>query len=120
VLEISQGLQGMKFSEVALRSPIRTPEEEGFSRAWCRSIKEDGATTILTGGLRIPGLIWDIMEHRETDLVGLCRPLIREPGLIRRWQEGDLRKSDCISCNRCAFAVAKGLPLRCYSEEGEE
>ena len=117
ILEISQGLQGTTFSEMALRSPVNSPEQEGFSRAWCRDIKKDGATTIMTGGLRSLEFIGEALHNGETDYIGLCRPLIREPGLIRRWQNGDRSKSTCISCNKCGFAISKGLPLACYVDK---
>ncbi len=117
VLEISQGLQGTKFSEMALRSPIADIGQEGFSRDWCRQIKNAGATTIMTGGLRSFELVEEIVTKGETDFIGLCRPLIREPDLIRRWQNGDHAKSTCISCNRCAIAVSKGMALECYAEK---
>lgn len=117
ILEISQGLQGTKFSEMALRSPINSIDQEGFSRTWCRDIKNDGATTIMTGGLRSLELIEEILENGETDYIGLCRPLVREPGLVRRWQEGDRGRSTCISCNKCGFAISKGLPLACYVDK---
>lgn len=116
LLEISQGLQGTKFYQMALRSPINSIDQEGFSRAWCREIKKDGAKTILTGGLRSLELIEEIFHNGETDYIGLCRPLIREPGLIRRWQEGERSKSTCISCNKCGLAISKGLPLACYMD----
>lgn len=116
ILEISQGLQGTRFSEMALRSPINSIDQEGFSRGWCREIKKDGATTIMTGGLRSLELIEEIFHNRETDYIGLCRPLIREPGLVRRWQAGDRSKSACSSCNKCGYAISKGLPLSCYED----
>ncbi len=115
-IEVSQGLQGTKFSEMALRSPINTREEEGFTREWCREIKGDGAVTIMTGGLRSPDLIEEIISGGETDAVGLCRPLICEPGLIRRWKGGDRNPSACTSCNRCAIAISQGRPLACYRD----
>ena len=36
-------------------------------------------------------------DNLETDLLGLCRPLIRESNLINRWQSGDHKKATCIS-----------------------
>lgn len=119
IIEVSQGLQGMKFSEMALRSPIATRDEEGFTREWCREIKRDGAVTIMTGGLRSYDLIEEIIANREIDAVGLCRPLICEPGLIRRWKGGDWNRSACTSCNRCAIAISQGNPLACYRDSDQ-
>jgi 2,4-dienoyl-CoA reductase-like NADH-dependent reductase (Old Yellow Enzyme family) len=103
-----------------LRSPIQTPDQEGFTRDWCRLIKEDGATTIMTGGLRSYGLVEEVTMAGETDFIGLCRPLICEPDLIQRWKKGDRTKSACTSCNRCAIASSKGLPLACYRDKKGE
>ncbi|MDO4556283.1 MAG: hypothetical protein Q4B70_14255, partial [Lachnospiraceae bacterium] len=36
-----------------------------------------------------------------TDFFSISRPLVREPGLIKRWQGGDKKPSDCVSCNQC-------------------
>jgi 2,4-dienoyl-CoA reductase-like NADH-dependent reductase (Old Yellow Enzyme family) len=50
-------------------------------------------------------------------MVGMCRPLIREPNLIKRWQQDDLKETECIHCNKCVFALGKGMPLACYVNE---
>jgi 2,4-dienoyl-CoA reductase-like NADH-dependent reductase (Old Yellow Enzyme family) len=115
VLEISQGLQGAAWNETALRSPISRIDEEGFTRAWCSEVKQaTGIPTIMTGGLRSLELIELVVANEETDFVGLCRPLIREPELVLRWQQGDRRKATCISCNNCVLATEQGAPLKCY------
>ena len=41
------------------------------------------------------------VESGAVDCVSLCRPLIREPDLIKRWKEGDTRPAECISCRAC-------------------
>lgn len=120
ILEVSQGLQGSKFSEMALRSPIQTIDQEGFTRDWCRAIKNDGATTIMTGGIRSIELATEVVAAGETDFIGLCRPLICEPGLISRWGGGDRQKSACTSCNRCAIEISKGFSLDCYKDKKDE
>jgi len=118
VLEVSQGLQGTTFAEMALRSPIKSIDQEGFSRSWCREIKKaTGIPTSMTGGLRSLELVEEIVKNGETDFIGLCRPLIREPELILRWKAGDRKKSTCISCNKCGLAIAQGLPLDCYVDK---
>lgn len=42
----------------------------------------------LQGGLRTPSLMEEILQRGEADFVSLCRPYIREPGLVNRWAEG--------------------------------
>ena len=72
----------------------------------------------MTGGLRSYELIEEIVNNNETDLIGMCRPFIREPGLIKRWKTGDHSKATCISCNKCLTEILiQGLPLECYLDK---
>ncbi|MFA5213778.1 MAG: hypothetical protein WC406_10615, partial [Methanoregula sp.] len=80
--------------------------------------KATGISTIMTGGLRSLELIEEILAAKETDLIGLCRPLIREPALVNRWRAGDRRKAACISCNLC-LTKPKGTELACVLSEDE-
>jgi 2,4-dienoyl-CoA reductase-like NADH-dependent reductase (Old Yellow Enzyme family) len=66
----------------------------------------------LTGGLRSRGAMEQALED-GADLVGLCRPLISEPGLPNRLLHGpDRRRSRCTSCNKCLLSIA-AEPLCC-------
>ena len=40
-------------------------------------------------------------RHTRIEYISLSRPLIREPNLIQRWQQGDTKPSLCVSCNAC-------------------
>jgi 2,4-dienoyl-CoA reductase-like NADH-dependent reductase (Old Yellow Enzyme family) len=53
------------------------------------------------------------LRRQGVALVSLCRPLIREPDLITRWQKGDHRPAACISCNRCFIPAFKGQGITC-------
>ena len=50
------------------------------------------------------------------DYISMCRPLIREPILIKRWQSGDLRKATCISCNGCFGPARAGRGILCVQD----
>ena len=56
---------------------------------------------ILVGGIRTLALATDIINSGDADMISMSRPFIREPGLLKRWQQGSDMTSDCISCNRC-------------------
>jgi 2,4-dienoyl-CoA reductase-like NADH-dependent reductase (Old Yellow Enzyme family) len=113
-LEISQGLQGDFWEGTALRTVISRVEKEAYFRGWCREIsKEVTIPTMLVGGLRTFELMEEIVRNHEADCVSLCRPLIREPGLINDWRRGDTHRATCISCNKCAMALAEGKALTC-------
>lgn len=121
LLEVSMGLAGANpMKESVLLGPIKTLDQEGFTRTLCRAVKEEtGIATIMTGGLRSLELIEEILAAGETDLVGICRPLIREPALVNRWRAGDRRKAACISCNLCLIKP-RGKELACVIAEDED
>jgi 2,4-dienoyl-CoA reductase-like NADH-dependent reductase (Old Yellow Enzyme family) len=49
----------------------------------------------------------------ETAINALCRPLICEPDLVKRWSSGDHTASACLSDNRCFRPAIAGEGLRC-------
>ena len=54
-----------------------------------------------------------IVDGGLADYVSLCRPLIREPDLVRRWQAGDRRQAECLSYNGCVLAGVQGQGVHC-------
>lgn len=117
-IEVSQGLRGKRYAETEFRCGIRKREDEGYFRQWAREIHAAvSVPVIMVGGIRSPEFAEEVIERRETDLVAISRPLVREPDLIARWQSGDLRPATCISCNRCFDAILKGDALHCAMEK---
>lgn len=116
-LEISQGLMGKLWEETPMRTKINSIEKEAYFRNWCREITGAIDTpTMLVGGLRTFELMEEIVRNHEADFISLCRPLIREPGLINDWKRGDTHRATCVSCNKCGLALGEGKPLDCYLE----
>jgi 2,4-dienoyl-CoA reductase-like NADH-dependent reductase (Old Yellow Enzyme family) len=72
---------------------------------------------MLTGGHRSVDHMEELLQTKEIDLVGLARPLIREPDLPNRWLKGtgDAR-STCISCNGCFDAIMQGQTAYCIQD----
>jgi len=70
---------------------------------------------IMVGGLRSLEMAEAVVQRGKADLVAMSRPFIREPGIVRRWREGDLTPSDCSSCNGCLDLVLSGHPLQCVA-----
>ncbi|MBM4272161.1 MAG: NADH:flavin oxidoreductase [Deltaproteobacteria bacterium] len=121
-IEVSQGLQDFRDPKTMAGTPIRTGaikvSEEGYFRAWCRDVKKAiDKPAIMTGGIRSYEIVAKILAGGEADMIGMCRPFVREPGLVKRWEEGDRKKATCISCNKCGMGMTKGLPLACYVKE---
>jgi 2,4-dienoyl-CoA reductase-like NADH-dependent reductase (Old Yellow Enzyme family) len=70
---------------------------------------------ICVGGIRSRVDAADAVENKQIDFVGLCRPFIREPSLVLKWQGNIAGRSACIHCNRCAIMCDSGRPTRCYA-----
>jgi 2,4-dienoyl-CoA reductase-like NADH-dependent reductase (Old Yellow Enzyme family) len=113
-LEVSSGLRGPGYDNAEFKPGIRRREQEAYFRSWCREIKAIvSAPVMMVGGLRTLGLMAEVVQNREADLVSLCRPLVREPGLIRTWEKDPDYRPGCTSCNRCLATVVKGGTLAC-------
>ncbi|VFQ42518.1 NADH:flavin oxidoreductase [Desulfoluna butyratoxydans] len=104
-----------------------------FAGAWtpCRPMKHESyhleagkalaaevsAPVISVGGFRRIEAIEAALAGEGIEAVSLCRPLIREPGLVKRWRQGDRSKAACVACNGCFNP--KGV--RCFFDlKGEE
>lgn len=68
---------------------------------------------ILVGGIRSLETANEILASGDADLISMCRPFIREPDLLLRWQKGETKPAKCISCNKCMPA---GRALECNEE----
>lgn len=99
---------------------IRKPEDEAWYREAARRFKaEVGAPLILVGGIRTPQVAQQLVDEGTADMLSLCRPLIREPGLVRRWAEGDDARAACISCNKCYGPLRENRGFYCPVARGE-
>ena len=120
-LEISQGLRGEIFEGTEFRTRIDGPEREAYFRTWGKEVKQNvNVPVMMVGGFRTPALMMEIIEKGEADFISLCRPFIREPGVVNVWQKGDLRRSRCISCNKCIEALKNGEFLHCPQNKMKE
>src|SRR5680860_1321417 len=79
--------------------------------------KEINVPLILVGGIRSFEVAKELVEKEQADYIALSRPLIREPGLIKRWRTGDTRKATCISCNQCYIPTRSGEGLYCVPDK---
>jgi 2,4-dienoyl-CoA reductase-like NADH-dependent reductase (Old Yellow Enzyme family) len=120
-LEISSGLRGQGYENAEFRTKINRLDREAYFRDWCKEIKSQvNVPVIMVGGLRTFELMEEVIQKEEADFISLCRPLIREPGIINDWRRGNHRRATCISCNKCLEALYKGEKLYCVQEKLEE
>lgn len=99
------------------RTKIRKADDEAYFLPLAKKIKRHvSVPIILVGGIRSLKAVDDILKSGAADLVSMARPLIREPDLIRRWQQGDGKKATCISCNQCFGAARTAEGVHCVVE----
>lgn len=72
---------------------------------------------IASGGITHPEIGEELLQSGKADLIGLGRPLLADPDLPRKAEEGrfdDIRP--CIRCCHCLqILIEKGLPISCLS-----
>jgi 2,4-dienoyl-CoA reductase-like NADH-dependent reductase (Old Yellow Enzyme family) len=99
------------------RTKIRKADEEAYFLPLAKKIRKHVSVPImLVGGIRSLKGVNAILQSGAADLVSMARPLIREPDLIRRWEEGDRKKATCISCNQCFGAARTAEGVHCVVE----
>ena len=85
------------------RTRIETQDQEAYFLPAARALKENThATVILVGGLKTFSKIEEVLASKAADFVALCRPLLRQPDLPKRWRSGEAPdRAECVSCNAC-------------------
>jgi 2,4-dienoyl-CoA reductase-like NADH-dependent reductase (Old Yellow Enzyme family) len=82
---------------------IKSPEKQSYFLKYAQGLDLD-VPVILAGGNRDVERLEQIVRQGKVDFVGLCRPLISEPSLPKRWLEGQGGSgTGCISCNSCIY-----------------
>jgi len=98
-----------------------SPDKEAFYKAAAREFKANISVPLLqVGGIRSFEVAEQLVADGLADYIALCRPLIREPELINRWQAGDIRKASCRSDNQCFNPARAGKGIYCLTKEREE
>jgi len=97
LVEISYGNMGRKLRKMFMG--ITSAEKEAVFLPEARVLRSETTVPIaLVTGMRSLPVMERLIRTGEVDFISLCRPLIREPDLIRRWKNGDTRPAECISC----------------------
>lgn len=103
------------------RRRVTSEQKEAYFREEARAFKETlRVPLILVGGIRTFHLAERLVKEGYTDYISLCRPFIREPDLVARWESEDFRKAMCISCNRCFKPARAGEGIYCVEEKKQK
>lgn len=97
------------------RMGIIKSDREGYHRKAALMYKEQIKDTplMLVGGIRSIEKAEEFLRDGVCDFISLCRPLIREPNLVKRWKDGDRAKAECMSDNLCFKPARSGEGLYC-------
>ena len=114
-IEVSEGLEMARTNHI--RKGIKAGGGEAYYAEWAKEVRKSvRVPVILVGGIRSFHLAERLVEERYADAVSMCRPFIREPDIVHRWQGEDKSPAKCISCNLCLERVRREEPLECVQE----
>jgi 2,4-dienoyl-CoA reductase-like NADH-dependent reductase (Old Yellow Enzyme family) len=122
-----RGMDAIEMSGGTFESGKFVPSRTGTSKSRDREVyyrkaasafkKEIKIPLILVGGFLSFDIAEEVVASGLADFIALARPLIREPHLIRRWEDGDRTKASCISCNKCFSTFSTKEALHCAAEK---
>lgn len=96
-------------------------QPESYYDAAARRYKENIKTPLMVvGGIRSFEAAEGLVSEGIADYIALCRPLIREPGLVNRWKSGDRRPAFCVSDSGCFKPGFEGKGVSCVVEAREQ
>ena len=106
-------LHGINSIEVsgngASRSGIKAHINEGYFQTYAAELQKNISVPVISvGGYRSVEYINKVLNETPLEYISLSRPLIREPELPKRWKNGNLTPSACISCNACYTTQGHG------------
>ncbi len=117
-IEVSGGSAASPEDMGPVRKHITRRAEEAYfadlARFFTQSVK---VPIVSVGGIRSAETAEKILANNDADYIAMCRPFIREPLLIKRWESGCSEPSACISCNGCFESGMKGMGISCKVEQ---
>lgn len=118
-IEVSAGMASIGM-RAANPTKKRGDKEAAYFRERAAALKRSvDVPVVLVGGIRSLALSQEIVHSGDADMISMCRPFIREPDLIKRWQENYSNESECISCNSCRPLPGGGLECGLREKEGD-
>jgi len=113
-IEISGGTIGALLTGNPDSSFSPVSRDDVFYAEAAKRLKERVRIPVmLVGGIRTFETADELVKTGVADYISLCRPLIREPDLIRKWKSGNLKKADCISDSACFQPGMEGKGVHC-------
>lgn len=108
-IEISGGNISSKKGKGVIQSPRDEEPQIYFYDIAKRLAKTVSIPVGIVGGVRDVVDAQFAIDDGGFAFVSMCRALINEPHLVKRWQRGDMRRGGCIRCNACLEYTDDGL-----------
>lgn len=96
------------------------PAEAYWREAAMRLKKTVRVPVMLVGGIRSYEVADKLVDDGVTDYISMCRALIREPDVVKRWKSGNTEKAACVADNAClgpSSSLLLGEGLKCVYVE---
>jgi len=119
---VAEGIDAIEVSTGAMQAthiPLMKegdPEQVPFRERAAAVKRTVTVPVMVVAGIRSLEMAKDIVDSGDADLISMCRPFIREPGLVAHWQRGEGEPARCISCKKCEAIVRRDEPLECGEE----
>jgi 2,4-dienoyl-CoA reductase-like NADH-dependent reductase (Old Yellow Enzyme family) len=123
------GMDAIELSGGTLSSGKLSPSRFGINKEEKEAYFKEAAAVykkainiplILVGGMRSLNVAEKTIAGGTADYISMCRPFIREPDLVKRWQSGDTSPAKCKSDNMCFGPAMEGKGILCVVEEMEK
>jgi len=109
ILLEKEGINGIEISggtaeagQGSVWKGLRSEDQEGYFVQNAARIKSAVSIPVSgLGGIRSFSVMEKLIEKGKVDLISMSRSFIRQPFLIKKFHEGKIQKSECISCNKC-------------------
>lgn len=86
---------------------VRPHKGEAYFAPFAAQLAEVVDTPVMVvGGMRSLDVMQEVLDESKIELISLSRPLLCEPDLPRKLQEGATTESRCVSCNACYSSPA--------------
>jgi 2,4-dienoyl-CoA reductase-like NADH-dependent reductase (Old Yellow Enzyme family) len=105
----AEGLDGIEVSggmaesgKGSIWTGVRAEADEGYFVENAAAVKRAVHIPVSgLGGIRTLAAAERFVAEGRVDLISMCRPFIRDPFLVRKYREGSIDRSDCVSCSKC-------------------
>ncbi|MGX6592622.1 NADH:flavin oxidoreductase [Cetobacterium ceti] len=101
-IEISGNIHGKGESLIGKEFDGFILKNEGYFSEYAKEIAKICQIPIITvGGIKTFEGAQEIIDNSEISMIGISRPLLAEPKLIKKWKNGNREKVKCIRCSKC-------------------